>query len=238
MFTSEASEESASPAERAAPAAPSPTAGGKRILWLVLLTLPIVAFLLTLWLSSSAASRRAPQPLAIIGEVPAFSLTERDGRTVSLDDLRGSVWVANFIFTRCAGPCPELTLRMGSLQRALRGIAPAQDHAGVKLVSFTLDPQYDTPKVLTAYADRSHADPRRWLFLTGPDQTAIHKLIREGFLQTVMPANGGDPIIHSTYFVLIDRNGYIRGYYDGLDAASKPHILQDVERLLSEPKSL
>ncbi len=169
-------------------------------------------------------------PLPVLGSAPDFSLTERNNRLVTGEDLRGRVWIADFIFTRCAGPCPELTLRMRSLQQSLRGRG-----ANVRLVSFTLDPEYDTPAVLRRYAKRYHADPDIWWFLTGVDQASIHRLVEKGFLQTVAAAKGDDPIVHSTYFVLVDRAGRIRGFYPGLDPQSKPRILADVEALLREP---
>ncbi len=180
--------------------------------------------------SSSAVGDAASAPLPVVGQVPDFSLTERNNETVTRDDLRGFVWVADFIFTSCAGPCPELTLRMRSLQESLRG-----EYTNVKLVTFTLDASYDTPKVLRRYAERNHADRDLWWFLTGDDESAIRTLVTDGFLQTVVPASEDNPIIHSTYFVLVDRAGLIRGFYDGLDAASKPRILGDIETLLREP---
>jgi protein SCO1/2 len=148
---------------------------------------------------------------------------------VGREDLLGTVWLAGFVFTRCTGPCPELTLRMRSIQQGLadRGLS-------ARLVTFTLDPEHDTPAVLAAYARRFHADPDRWWFLTGNDQPSTHRLIREGFLQTVVPAAAGEPLTHSTYFVLLDHQARIRAVYDGLDPQSKLRILGDVEALLQE----
>jgi len=104
----------------------------------------------------------------------------------------------------------------------------------VKVVSFSIDPTYDQPPVLRAYAKRYQADPDLWWFLTCNDERMMHDLVQKGFLQAVMPAEGGAPIIHSTQFVLIDQQGRIRSWHDGLQAASKPLILRDIERLLSE----
>jgi len=168
-------------------------------------------------------------PLPIVAPVPEFSLTERSGRQVTTGDLRGTVWLANFIFTTCAGPCPELTLRARSLQESLRKYGP-----GVKIVTFTVDPEHDTPKVLSRYATEYHADPERWWFLTTDKDATMQALIEHGFLQTVLPEDHEGPIIHSTYFVLVDREGRLRGFYDGLDAASKPRIMRDVKSLLDE----
>ncbi len=181
-----------------------------------------------LWVSGNAMKANAPVP--ILGQAPQFSLIERNGRTITNDDLLGSVWIADFIFTRCAGPCPELALRMRSLQQSLES-----RQGKVKLVSISLDPDFDTPRVLTKYASRHQADANRWLFLTGPDQKEIHTLVQSGFLQTVIPAEGGNPIIHSTYFVLVDTLGRIRGFYDGLDPGTKLQLLDAVDAILAEP---
>lgn len=194
------------------------------------LTSVLLAFLLVVvWLFRPETEPVRQEPLPVLASLPEFSLTGQDGNEVTLKDMRGFVWIADFIFTTCAGPCPELTLRMHSLQRSLAG-----GNKAVKLVSVTTDPNYDTPAVLTRYARRNHADPDMWLFLTGSDEKAMHELIRTGFLQTVIPASHDEPIIHSTYFVLVDAVGRIRAFYDGLDAESKAVILRDVESLLHE----
>ena len=139
-------------------------------------------------------------PLPIVATLPDFALIERSGRTVTRDDLLGGVWVASFIFTSCRGPCPELTLRMRSLARTL-----AETERDVRVVSITVDPEIDTPAVLGRYADRHHADPDRWWFLTGEGERDVRRLVLEGFLQPLSPATQSGPIIHSTRVVLIDR---------------------------------
>ena len=170
------------------------------------------------------------KPLPVVAHVPEFSLIERSEKTVTNADLLGTVWVADFVFTTCAGPCPELTLRMRSLQKDI-----ARYGGKVKVVSFSLDPTYDQPPVLRAYAKRYQADPDLWWFLTCGDEKMMHQLVKAGFLQAVTAAGGGAPIIHSTQFVLIDQQGRIRSWHDGLQAASKALILKDIERLLAEP---
>ena len=134
------------------------------------------AFLLVVvWLFRPETEPVRQEPLPVLASLPEFSLTGQDGNDVTLKDMRGFVWIADFIFTTCAGPCPELTLRMHSLQRSLAG-----GNKAVKLVSVTTDPNYDTPAVLTRYARRNHADTDMWMFLTGSDEKAIHELIRTG----------------------------------------------------------
>jgi len=173
------------------------------------------------------------EPLSVMFTLPAFSLTERDGSTVTLNTLAGQVWIADFIFTSCPGPCPQMTQNMADLQNDL---ADAQD---LRLVTITVDPKRDTPERLRDYASKFRAHPKRWLFLTGEPQQ-IFDLSIKGFR---LSAPGGDekpsadhPIIHSTRFVLVDREGRIRGYYDGRDRELLTRLRADARSLLrSEP---
>lgn len=198
--------------------------------WMVsgLAALVVVGFIgVTALLWSREQARRTP-PLPVYGSVPDFELTERSGRTVGLTDLKGHIWVADFIFTSCAGPCPMLSQQMSGMQTDLAG-APE-----VRLVSFSVDPERDTPAVLTEYARRYRADRDRWWFLTG-DRKTVYRLIREGFRLTVkdLPEDDGQ-IVHSLRFALVDRNGQVRGYYNGDDPQSLRGLLPDVNRLLRE----
>jgi len=201
----------------------------RRGLWvgLVVVLTGVAAAWAWSWLCGTEAEN--PTPLPVIAAVPDFSLIERDGRTVTRADLLGQVWVADFIFANCSGPCPTLTARMRSIELALTEREP-----DVKLVSFTLDPLRDTPEVLQDYAKRFHADPKRWLFLTGNDEPAVHALVEKGFLLPVIPATETNPLIHSNYFVVVDRGGRIRAFHDGLDPNSKPRVLRDIRKLLRE----
>ena len=167
-------------------------------------------------------------PLPIGPTVPEFSLTERSGQPITRADLLGQVWIADFVFTRCSGPCPTLSARMQALQSALT------DAPGVKLVTFTLDPVNDTVSVLSDYAKRFHADPKRWWFVTGDKEEVVQKFVIEGLKQTVIPAQGNDPLIHSQYLVIVDAAGRIRAAHDGLDAKTKPLVIRDVRKLLLE----
>lgn len=193
------------------------------------LVLTIAALLLVRNLLSQGVTGKTAAELPIGAKVPAFSLIRQDGLAVSRDDLRGQVWVADFIFTRCGGPCPTLSARMRALQYAL-----ADRSSHVKLVSFSLDPTYDTPPVLRRYARRFHADPAVWWFLTHDDEKVMHTLIRQGFFQSVFPATDDKPITHSNYFVIVDRLGRIRSAHDGLDPQSEKLVLQDIDLLLAE----
>ncbi len=191
--------------------------------------LPTIAFI---WAWNSAQPPLDNTPLAVLGDVPPFSLIDITGKTITNDDFVGQPWVANFVFTRCSGPCQELSARMRSIQYALREKASA-----VQLVSISIDPKYDTPAKLGVFAKRYNAEPAMWHFLTGDSQDEIHNLMRHGFMQTVMPASDEEPIQHSNYMVIVDRDGKIRAVRDGMLPASKRLILHDLEKLQAETPS-
>ena len=177
--------------------------------------------------------RTSPEAgLPQLGHVPEFVLTSSDGRPLSQADLAGNIWIADFIFTRCGGLCPTLSAQMARLQSALaREGMPA-----VRLISFSVDPVNDTPAVLREYAQRCHADPARWSFLTG-DHEAMYQLIGQGFHLAVAerpPTESSDVnelITHSDRFVLVDRNLDIRGYYHGTDEDGMKQLLTDLKSL-------
>jgi cytochrome oxidase Cu insertion factor (SCO1/SenC/PrrC family) len=166
----------------------------------------------------------AHKPLPVIGQVSDFALKDRSGRTVSLKDISGHPWVAGFIFTRCTGPCPRISAEMRDLQRDL----PPR----FRLVSFSVDPEYDTPDVLAAYADLFGADRDRWLFLTGkkPDMYAF---IVGSFKVSVLEVfEESDRIItHSTRLVLVDPTARIRGYYESTDPDDMKKLRADARRM-------
>jgi protein SCO1/2 len=172
------------------------------------------------------------------GAVIPFTLTDRSGRRVGLEDLAGRFWIADFIFTRCTGVCPILTAQMSALIPALSRIPGGEE---VRLVSFSVDPAWDSPEVLSRYAagPAAGAAVDRWLFLTGPSEE-LHRLIKDGFRLSVAeraPGIGdtaGDLITHSDRFVLVDPAGRIRAYYHGTDEESVRKLLEDLERLLGE----
>lgn len=158
-----------------------------------------------------------------------FSLTERGGKTVSNTDLHGKAWIASFVFTRCTGPCPQITGTVARLQKELEG------QNDVRFVTFTVDPEHDDPGELRRYAESFGADPARWLFLTGK-QEEIYRLLLEGFKVGVQQSEGkdrkpGNEVTHSTRLVLVDRRGHIRGYFDGQQVDERGQSIDDVPRL-------
>ncbi len=174
-----------------------------------------------------APSQREPPP--VLYSLPDFSFTRHDGQPFGSEQLRGKVWVANFIFTRCPTICPAFTRKMAGIQGRTEGLGEP-----VHLVSFSVDPDYDTPEVLTAYARTHRADPRRWSFLTGRQET-MQQTVVSGFKQSMQQSgqpddvNGG--ILHGTHFVLVDKELRIRGFYSSNDEEAVDRLLQDLERL-------
>ena len=176
-------------------------------------------FLPSLLLLTGCAQKPA---LPEFGTVPTFELTRQDGRTfASATELQGNVWVADFIFTNCPGPCPRMTQHMKRIQDATDG--------GIKLVSFTVDPERDTPEALDAYAKKFGADASRWYFLTGTRET-LQRVAKEAFrLGDVTP-----DLEHSTRFSLVDKRGRIRGYYATAEPGFIAALTADAKALLKE----
>lgn len=163
------------------------------------------------------------------GAVADFQLTDQAGRTVSLADLKGQVWVADFIFTRCGGPCPRLTRTMARLQASVPPERP------VRFVSFTVDPDHDKPAVLADYGARFGADPARWRFLTG-ETAAVRGLIMDSFKLAVQENTGpnrraGEEVTHSLHFVVVDKDGRIRGYFTATDDDALDRLRRRLESL-------
>jgi protein SCO1/2 len=153
--------------------------------------------------------RGAPTPPPTLGALPDFTLTDQTGHPFGTQDLRGKVWVANFIFTSCAGSCPLLSQKMAELARRARQLGP-----DFRLVSLTVDPERDTPQVLAQYAARYGAHPQKWSFLTGPMAT-IQSAVVDGFKVGMGKEKVGDfwEIFHGENLVLVDRTLHIRGYF-------------------------
>jgi protein SCO1/2 len=169
-----------------------------------------------------AGCRQEP-PLPVYWQLPAFQLTSQSGQPFDSKSLGGNVWVADFIFTTCPGPCPRMSSQMRGVQTAVESMPD------VKLVSFTVDPKNDTPAVLAAYATRYKAEPGRWFFLTG-NQAALETLCRNGF--KLGDVDGS--LVHSTRFVLLDRQSRVRGFYGTSEDGAVPKLLHDIRTLSGE----
>jgi protein SCO1/2 len=160
-----------------------------------------------------------------------FALTDQAGEARSQDDFKGQVWAASFIFTRCPTACPLM-------MKAMRGVQTKASERGtdLRLVSFSVDPDNDTPPVLRAYAEKYEADLSRWTLLTGSydevKRTSVEgfKLALEG---TADPSKADFGILHSSYLVLVDRDLQIRGYYSTQEPGRLDQLIEDAKRLSS-----
>ncbi len=171
------------------------------------------------------------EPLPVFATLPHFSLTERSGAEVTLRELSGRPWVADFFFTRCTMVCPLLTEQMAKLRERLPGDLPLTS------VSISVDPEHDTPNILRDYAAGKGITDSAWLMLTG-ERGAVRSLVRDGFLLAVedAPENVAMPILHSTRFALVDGEGRVRGYYSPLEEgdAELRRLIADARRLWRE----
>ena len=165
--------------------------------------------------------RPAPVVLNVLGQVNDFHLTNSEGREVSLKDLKGKVWVADFFFTSCSGICPMMGGHMSRLHEIFKPFAD------VRLVSFSVNPENDHPEVLKAYARKFHADTQKWIFLTGSREALTQVAVNSFKLGDIK-----EPIFHSSYFTLVDKEGRIRGYYDSSDAKNIDQVIRDLKQLL------
>ena len=197
----------------------------RRLLLAVSISLMLISLGGLLWLNLRLTGKSlfGTTPLPVLTQLPDFRLVECSGQKLGLADLKGKVWIADFIFTRCPGPCPRMSSRMASLQSNLNG------EEGLRLVSISVDPEFDTQEVLAKYAAQYQAEEGRWFFLTG-DKTAIHHLAKSGFL-----VGGVDDVtLHTTRFVLVDRQGRVRGYYSSSDEDELRKLRNDARALLRE----
>jgi len=182
-----------------------------------------VRFLAPLILAALLSSCIQPKPLEILGQIPDFQLTDQSGQPFEGASLTGHIWVADFIYTNCDGPCPLMSSHMRQIQNQT---AATPD---VKLVSFTVDPARDTPPVLAAYSKHFQADPRRWFFLTG-DQPRLNAIAFTGFKLNSVDGS----MTHSTRFVLVDPQRRIRGYYTTGEDAFLSRLMHDIRQLQRE----
>lgn len=207
---------------------PTPVTRKSSTAWkATLILIPIVTAGLLFWLRQAQVQQLTNRTLSSYGVLPSFELVNQDAQPFGSTQLAGKIWIADFIFTSCPGPCPIISTRMSELQKPL-------EKTDVHFVSFTVDPEKDTPEVLREYAEKLHAQPKRWDFLTGA-RDAIYALTRDGFKLAVADDSeeSGLPV-HSTRVVLVDRRGAIRGYYDVLAPDGVTKLLADANHLFRE----
>ena len=157
-----------------------------------------------------------------LGSIPSFEFTDSDGNLISQEELSGKVWVADFIFTTCTMACPVMTGNMNLIHKAFK------NNDKVRIVSISVYPEYDTPEILKEYASRYNANTNRWHFLTGPEEN-VKLVIKNGFKM----GDYEDIIFHSEKFALVDQNGNIRGYYNGIKTDDIKTLKKDIKVLLN-----
>ena len=157
-----------------------------------------------------------------LGSIPSFEFTDSDGNLISQEELSGKVWVADFIFTTCTMACPVMTGNMNLIHKAFK------NNDKVRIVSISVYPEYDTPEILKEYASRYNANTNRWHFLTGPEEN-VKLVIKNGFKM----GDYEDIIFHSEKFALVDQDGNIRGYYNGMKTDDVKTLKKDIRILLN-----
>ena len=161
--------------------------------------------------------------LPVIGGIPNFEFIDSEGRDVGLSTLKGKVWVADFIFTTCTMACPIMTGNMNIIHKKYK------KNDDLRLVSISVYPEYDTPEVLKKYASQYEANTDTWHFLTGNEST-VKEVIKDGF----KIGDYEDIIFHSEKFALVDRNGMIRAYYNGMKSEDMKKLKKDINNLLKQ----
>lgn len=169
-------------------------------------------------------------------QVANITLQNQLGESVSLNSLRGKIVVADFFFTRCPSICPYLTRNMKGLQDALKikDVTKRADTSFVHFLSFSVDPERDTVAALKHYADRYGVNPDVWWLLTGPKKTIYDFALNEVKLGLQDGGTVDSNFIHTEKFVVLDKKGIVRGYYNGLDTASLSKLAEDITLLMLE----
>ena len=178
-----------------------------------------IFLIISFFFKDSQPAKELPE----IGNIPQFEFTNIDGNTVTLDNLKGKVWVADFIFTTCTMACPMMTGNMNIVHKKFK------KNDNVRLVSISVYPEFDTPEVLKNYASQYDADTEKWLFLTGKED-AVKDIIRDGF----KIGDYEDIIFHSEKFALVDKKGIIRAYYNGMKSEDMKQLKKDINALLKQ----
>ncbi len=205
--------------------------------------LPILLFAACLLIGCSGdqapmAGERPPIQGPEGHRVPPFGLTTQSGDTLTHQALKGKLHVADFFFTTCPTICPEMSKNMRRLQKRLKELGYSEDE--IMLLSFSVDPEHDTPSVLRDYAKKYGADTDQWKFLTG-DKEQIYELGEEGYMVTAKKDTGKEKKtrhLHSGYFLLVDEERRVRGHYLGTDSTQLDELIGDIRWLLEKGDSL
>ena len=192
------------------------------LIWVALGVIIIAIAGINLWSAFDTKPEVLTETLAV--SVPDFRLTNQQGEPLGLSDMAGKIWIADFIFTNCPTICPAMTQEMARLQSEF--VADP-----IYFVSFSVDPERDTPKILSRYASAYGADDRRWHFLTG-DKAKIYQLAEQGF--SLAAGHKGSEILHSPRFVLVKADGNIHDFYNSQSKPAMLRLRRDVKALLEK----
>nr|WP_232225566.1 SCO family protein [Oceanobacillus manasiensis] len=162
-------------------------------------------------------------------EMQSFEFTTQDKQFLSLQDLEGSWWVADTIFTNCTTVCPPMTANMASLQEKIKS-----KNLDVQLVSFSVDPDNDTPETLKKFGEKFQADFSNWTFLTGYDYETIKTLSIKSFQSMVKKIPDSNQVAHGTNFYLINPDAKVVKSYSGMESKEMSKIAEDLEKVLQE----
>lgn len=191
----------------------------------VLLTAGFFAFV-------SNNSGYTKEKLPVLGnpghKVGAFRFVNQEGKPITQEDVKGKTYVVEYFFTTCKGICPKMNANMKKVYDAYK------DTPNFLILSHTVDPETDSVPVLKAYAERFDANPRKWLFLTG-DKKQLYEVARNEYLLTANEGDGGpDDFVHTQMFALVDKEGQLRGFYDGTKEEEISKLIKDIKRLMQE----
>lgn len=194
--------------------------------WVVLLKIKWFALIFALSLFLAGCGQQLED--SVSWEIEDFTFTNQNNEDVSLSDLEGEVWLADFVFTNCTTVCLPMMANMTALQDQLK-----QEGLDVRIVSFSVDPTIDTPEVLKSYAENYGADLSGWDLLTGYSPEKIDEFAMENFQTLARKPENDDQVMHGTSFYLVDREGVVRKYYNGINPPAD-EIMNDIEILLAE----
>ena len=161
--------------------------------------------------------------------IPDFNLTTEEGKPFTRKDMEGKIAIVDFVFTRCGSICPIMTNQFTRVQQEFK------DNDDVILLSHTVDPDFDTPEVLKEYGEANRYIPGKWQFLTGTERE-IYDLASKGYMITALPGDSTDEdlFVHSEKVILVDKQGRIRGYYNGVDPTMIDTLVIETRILLQE----
>jgi len=182
------------------------------------------AFIVPTAVKEQAQSRTAPPP--VMFQAPKFEMTDQNGQPAGDKALHGKVWIADFIFTHCAGSCPKVTSKFVDLQKTITD-------PDIRFVSFSVDPERDDPKTLKSYGEKNNAGDARWMLLRPADKDAV-LLVAKRMAAIARSTDAHDTILHTDFFILIDQDGKVRGLYDSKNDAEVEKLKADAMTLAAQ----